>query len=82
MEESASTLSPLVRPLQNGAVQRLNLSVGFGYVRDTAGEHAYIFLAGKACSNAKFERLRVGTPVQFRLDERGRVHDLEALAER
>ena len=62
-----------------GTVARLNLDVGFGYVLDANKTNQYIFLIGKALSNAEARRLRVGAPVQFLLRDQGRVEELKVL---
>ena len=39
--------------LQTGTIARLNRDVGFGYVRDAAREHSFIFLIGRALTWAQ-----------------------------
>ena len=56
-----------------GTVVRLNLSSGFGYVRDEAGEHTWIFVVEHAPSHRVMQQLRVGAKVRFTLDEWHRV---------
>lgn len=64
--------------MQHGSIARLNLSDGFGYVRDDAGEHSYIFLVGKAMTHAHACALRVGQSVRFRVSGQGQVEELKA----
>jgi len=63
-------------PLQPGTICRLHPDLGFGYVRDAAHEHAFIFLLGRAITWAQARELKIGTEVRFRVDEKGRVHEL------
>lgn len=58
---------------QTGRVEHLNIDAGFGYVRDAAGVHHYIFVVRKACPWAVFGSLAVGQPVRFTIDDAGRV---------
>jgi cold shock CspA family protein len=62
--------------LQRGTIARLNLHAGFGYVREAAGENAYIFLTGKALTHADARRLVVSKEVRFRVSGHGRVDEL------
>ena len=62
--------------LQLGTICRLNRDNGFGYVRDAAHEHSFIFLFGRALTWAQASELRIGTEVRFRVGEKGRVHEV------
>lgn len=62
--------------LQPGTVARLNLDVGFGYVRDASGRHAYIFVVGRALKHSQARELFVGMSVKFRVSGQGRVDEL------
>jgi cold shock CspA family protein len=64
--------------LQVGTVTRLNLDVGFGYVRDAAGENAYVFVVGQALTHTQVRRLSVGQRVQFRVSGQGQVKVLQS----
>lgn len=59
-----------------GTVCRLDPQKRFGYVRTADGLHAYIFVVGRALSHRTASQLTVGTPVQFKVAERGRVEEL------
>lgn len=65
--------------LQPGTVERLNLSAGFGYVRDATGEFCYIFVVGTALTHADARRLVVGKHVKFRLSGGRRVEEVVVL---
>lgn len=62
--------------LQDGTVCRLELALGFGYVRDAADRCQYVFLLGKAIRNRDVVNLRVGSTVKFRVEGQGRVTEL------
>lgn len=63
--------------LRRGTVACLNLDAGFGYVRDSEAG-VFIFVVAKALTHAQFRRLKLGTEVRYRLDERLRVTSLFA----
>lgn len=71
-----TTKTMALSELQRGTVARLNLSAGFGYVRDESGEHSYIFLVGTAIKHSQVVNLSVGKHVQFRVSGQGRVDEL------
>jgi cold shock CspA family protein len=60
---------------QRGTVIRLNLSAGFGYVRDDSGCGTFVFVADLV-SHRVMRALTVGQAVLFDLDDRGRVVSL------
>jgi cold shock protein len=62
--------------LQMVTVARLEPDAGFGYVRDKAGEHSYIFVVGKALKHAQARKLTIGKAVKFRVSGQGRVEEL------
>lgn len=62
--------------LQHGSIVRLNADAGFGYVRDAAGRHCYIFVVPRAISHTQFRRLHIGWSVLFRVSDQARVDEL------
>jgi cold shock CspA family protein len=62
--------------LQPGTVTRLNPGAGFGYVRDTAGVHNYIFVVGRALKHSQAQQLAIGKSVQFRMNGQGQIDEL------
>ena len=63
--------------LRRGTVSRLNQEAGFGYVDDDDGVHSYIFVFGHAIKHSNARQLSVGARVRFRVEERGRVSNLQ-----
>lgn len=61
---------------QTGKVVLLGPERRFGYVSEASGARSYFFVVGLAISNREAAKLRVGTNVQFRVTQQGRVESL------
>lgn len=58
-------------------MSRLNEAAGFGYFDDDDDVHSYIFVFGRAIKHSDARQLSTGAVVRFRLEEGGRVSELQ-----